>query len=57
MAQEGSQGRVRRGGDSIINEPVWSIGSITGTLCKDDSVQIKLESKYEVIQEIYAQCI
>lgn len=29
MAQEGSQARVRRGGDSVINEPVRSIGSIT----------------------------
>ena len=53
MAQEGSQARVSRGGDSIINEPVWPIGSITVcTLGKDDSVQIKLEGRHEAIQEI-----
>lgn len=29
MAQEGSQARVRRGGDGITNEPVCFDGSIT----------------------------
>lgn len=44
MAQEGSQARVRRGGDSIINEPVWSMGSITVHRVKKTVFKLNLKT-------------